>query len=134
MNEFKRMQELAGLLTEVRIVPANYTQLSQPVPHNAGIYKVNNFPSPKTDNPMGEPDIYKIINQIVNFSYGEDIDDDLDLDDMNVGINNLKSFTTVYVYPASDGQISFHNSFDEFSEGYKTEEDWGIEDWKQVMQ
>ena len=80
-NEFKRMQQLAGL-TEIKIVPGG-TKVYKSIPAN-DLYKVKNFPQGNMDNARvkevfekiiqnhtGEPfnkvyfnDIYDFINNI----------------------------------------------------------------------
>jgi len=45
--------------------------------------------------------------------------------EINDEISKLTSFNKVYVYPDED-MIFITNSLDRFSDGYKTEEDWGL--------
>ena len=58
-NEFKRMQQLAGL-TEIRIVGP--TKVYKSVP-NSDLYKVRNFPQGNMDNPQVKGVFEKIVQE-----------------------------------------------------------------------
>lgn len=71
------------------------------------LFRIENFTS-----------VEEVINKL-NQHLGVKDGDTLYTDDSGTGYN--------YVYVASDGSCSFVKSLDEFSDGYKTEEDWGVE-------
>ena len=134
MNEFKRMQKLAGLLTEVNIAPASNTKIFRAVP-NMDLYKVKDFPRiTKKDDPLHQKNIYNVLSIIYLDLYEEEIDDDFEMwaDDINVDLLKLTSLEKVYVYGTGDGYLHILSDLSNFSEGYRTEEDWGIEGWEKI--
>ena len=43
-----------------------------------------------------------------------------------------KEKNNAYFHVTGDSQIVFYENLDMFSEGYKTEEEWGVEEWKVI--
>ena len=121
------------------------------------LYKVINFPSmPNAENVdfpcsgdaefcMGIPEF---INMLKNSDFKKIIDkigshyksnwrDDIDQNRFPFhGItfygNFSKPLDVVYVQVAGDGEVYFVDTLNRFNTGYKTEEDWGVTDWKKL--
>lgn len=128
-NEFKRMQQLAGL-TEIKIVPGG-TKVYKSVPAN-DLYKVKNFPQGNMDNARVKEVFEKIIQDYTGEPFDEVYFDDTYLQDFIDDIDALRSRENVYVYIAGDMTPTVVDSLDSFSEGYQTEDGWGIESWEEI--
>jgi len=127
-NEFKRMQKLAGLITENETTS---TEIYRSNPY-VELYKVINFP----EGGLQDEKVQNILNTICLDAYGEGIDDILDDEEYSEEVedylNELQSRKQVYVYPDGEGRISMYNSLENYSEGYQSEEEWGVESWNKM--
>ena len=128
-NEFKRIQQLAGL-SEIKIVPGG-TKVYKSIPAN-DLYKVKNFPQGNMDNARVKEVFEKIIQDHTGESFDEAYFDDSYLQDFINNIDALRSRENVYVYIAGDMTPTVVDSLDSFSEGYQTEEGWGVESWEEI--
>lgn len=127
-NEFKRMQQLAGL-TEINIViPA---KVYKSIPAN-DLYKVKNFPQGNMNNPQVKEVFEKIIQDHTGKSFDEAYFDDSYSQDFIDDIDALRSRENVYVYIAGDMTPTVVDSLDSFAKGYQTEDGWGIESWEEI--
>jgi hypothetical protein len=119
-NEFLRMQKLAGLITE--------SEFKRQVIKEMRIFDLKD----KNGKPT---ELFKI----ENFSSVEDAIDMLNKY-YGMGENEVDSFYTDetgtdynYAYVANDGYTRFVKSLDEFSDGYQTEEEWGVASEEEIM-
>jgi hypothetical protein len=117
INEFKRMQQLAGLLTEVNIAPAGNALKLYVSSVDSGVYKItgiNKFTSYDS--------ILKICTSISNKAYDEDIADP-DFDVMEEEIkpaakvlakkaSKIAPTNPTPLYAGTDGNINFHTLSD----------------------
>jgi hypothetical protein len=131
INEFKRMQKLAGLLTEVHIAPAGNAIKIYVSSVDDSIYKitgVNKFTSP--DN------ILKICTSIFNGAYG-DTGVELEYDAMEEEIepaaeelaeeaSKIDPTNSIPLYVSTDGRIVFHDKLADLLRNYPDIEqsDW----------
>ena len=105
------------------------TKVFRSNPYNE-LYKVSEFPNGSLQN----EEVKNVINKILLDAY-DDPDDELFFNDefwtneVNMYLSNLSSFETVYVHTSGDGQISIYDSLNYFSAGYRSEEQWSIENW-----
>lgn len=116
------------------IVTRGPTQIYKSIP-DQGLYKIKNFPQGDAYNPK----VKEILDKIAQDAYGEiptpgSIDYEEYLDSINYHMTiTLQSRANVYVYISDDGmEPSIYDSLEYFSDGYKTEEEWGVEDWEQI--
>ena len=137
-------EEISKVLKEASIVYGN-TEVHELIASDgdtAGLFKVNNFPAiKKGTDAFNNKSFLPIFGKILKHAYNESLQDWLDLTDhpeyemeeVNDEISKLTSFNVVYIYPSQDS-IAFVNSLNEFSDGYRTEEDWGGEGayWKKI--
>ena len=128
-NEFKRMQQLAGL-TEIKIVPGG-TKVYKSVPDNE-LYKVKNFPQGNMDNARVKEVFEKIVQDLIGEPFNEAYFDDSYLQDFIDDIDALRSRENVYVYIAGDMTPVVKDSLDSVSEGHQTEEEGGVESWEEI--
>ena len=119
-NEFLKMQKLAGLITE--------SEFKRQVIKEMRIFDLKD----KNGKPT---ELFKI----ENFSSVEDAIDMLNKY-YGMGENEVDSFYTDetgtdynYAYVANDGYTRFVKSLDEFSDGYQTEEEWGVASEEEIM-
>ena len=109
------------------------TEIYRSNPYNE-LYKVINFP----EGGLQDEKVKDILNTICLDAYGEGIDDILDDDDEQYSkelegyLNRLQSHGQVYVYPDGEGRISMYNSLENYSEGYQSEEEWGVKSWNKI--
>jgi hypothetical protein len=52
--------------------------------------------------------------------------------DIDLLANFDKEHKVLYAYTSSDATITIVDNLDKFSEGYRTEEEWGVETWEQI--
>ncbi len=116
------------------IITRGPTQIYKSIP-DQGLYKIKNFPQGDAYNPK----VKEILDKIAQDAYGEiptpgSIDYEEYLDSINYHMTiTLQSRANVYVYISDDGmEPSIYDSLEYFSDGYKTEEEWGVEDWEQI--
>jgi len=120
------------------------------------LYKIENFPSmpnasdidfecnadeetcynnPKMVKMLQNNDFKKIINKI-GFHYKSTWDDPNEnlspFHYINFDGNFSNPLNTAYAQVAGDSGLIFVEDLNWFSDGYKTEEDWGVESWKQL--
>jgi hypothetical protein len=119
-NEFLKMQKLAGLITE--------SEFKRQVIKEMRIFDLKD----KNGKPT---ELFKI----ENFSSVEDAIDMLNKY-YGMGENEVDSFYTDetgtdynYAYVANDGYTRFVKSLDEFSDGYQTEEEWGVASEEEII-
>ena len=118
VNEsFLHMQKLAGLITE--------TEYKQKLNENMKLFDLkdkNNKPTElfRIENFTSVEEVINKLNQYLGIEDG----DTLYTDDSGTGYN--------YAYVASDGDVKFVKSLDEFDDGYKTEEEWGVSTEKEI--
>jgi hypothetical protein len=120
-NEFLKMQKLAGLITE--------SEFKRQVIKEMRIFDLKD----KNGKPT---ELFKI----ENFSSVEDAIDMLNKY-YGMGENEVDSFYTDetgtdynYAYVANDGYTRFVKSLDEFSDGYQTEEEWGVASSEEIKE
>jgi hypothetical protein len=135
----KRYQSSTGIN---EIIIRGNAQVYKSTP-DQGLYKVKNFPVVDPQDILSNSYFIKILDKILKDSYDESLaqymedyrtDDDKEYIIKQIAsyISELKSLQTVYVYPDGGGEISIYDSLEHFSEGYRTEEDWEVEDWEQI--
>jgi hypothetical protein len=127
-NELQRMQKLAGLITENETTS---TEIYKSNP-DVELYKVINFPN----GGLQDEKVQNILNTICLDAYGEGVDDILDdeqyFEELEGYLNRLQSRKQVYVYPDGEGSISMYNSLENYSDGYQSEEEWGVKSWIKI--
>ena len=141
-NEFNRYMGISSPPPQKYQSPADVneiitrgpTQIYKSIP-DQGLYKIKNFPQGDAYNPK----VKEILDKIAQDAYGEiptpgSIDYEEYLDSINYHMTiTLQSRANVYVYISDDGmEPSIYDSLEYFSDGYKTEEEWGVEDWEQI--
>jgi hypothetical protein len=148
MDKFKLKQlikeEIFKALKEASIVYGNTEvyELIESDGGTAGLFKVNNFPAIKKGTDAFNNKLFlPIFEKILKHAYNESLQDWLNLtyhpeyemEEINDQISKLTSFNVVYICP-SQNSIIFINSLNEFSDGYRTKEDWGGEGayWKKI--
>lgn len=99
------------------------------------LFKVNNFPNGTLQN----EEVKNVLTKILISAYKADteeleesnmfFDDEFWVNEVNMYLNNLSSFETVYVHTSGDGRLSIYDSLNYFSIGYQTEAQWGVEKW-----
>jgi hypothetical protein len=132
-NGFDKNGNLVKFVNEVNIEPASHPEIFRAVP-DMDLYKVKDFPRiTKKDDPLHQKNIYNVLSIIYLDLYKEEIDDDFEIyDDTNADLLKLTSLEKVYVYGTGDGYLYILSNLSNFSEGYRTEEDWGIEGWEKI--
>jgi hypothetical protein len=110
-EEFKRMQKLAGLITENVNTKMKIFDLKDQNGNSTELFKIENFTN--TD------EVIDTLNKHLNT-------DELHTEDTGTGYN--------YAYVAGDGDVKFVKSLDEFDEGFKTEEEWGVASAEEITQ
>ena len=131
-KEFLKMQKLAGLITESEFKEKLNEEIYRSNPYNE-LYKVTNFPKGDLQNPA----VKDVINKILLDAY-DDFDDELFMNDedwvkeVNSYLNRLSSTDNVYIHTDGEGRLSIVNTLEKFSDGYKTEEEWGVENWDKI--
>jgi hypothetical protein len=131
---FDKNGNLVKFVNEVNIVPASNTKILRAVP-SMELYKVKDFPRiTKKNDPLHQKNIYNILNIIYMDVYKEEMDDDFEMwaDDVNLDLLKLTSLKNVYIYCTGDGYLHIMSNLSEFSEGYRTEEEWGVEEWEEI--
>ena len=118
-EEFLRMQKLAGLITESEfkrqiIKEMKIFDLKDKNGKPTELFKIENFSSVE--------DAIDMLNKY--YGMGEDEVDSFYTDETGTGYN--------YAYVANDGHTRFVKSLDEFSDGYQTEEEWGVASSKEI--
>ena len=107
------------------------TEIYRSNPYNE-LYKVINFP----EGGLQDEKVKDILNTVCLDAYGEGIDDILDDEEYSEEVedylNGLQSREQVYVYPDGEGRISMYNSLENYSEGYQSEEEWGVKSWNKI--
>jgi len=131
------------------------TEVYAAVPEDE-LYKIENFPSmpnavdvdfdcnsteetclntPEMADMLKNNDFKKIINKIGSHYKSTWKDSNLNLTPFHY-INFDGNFSTpldiVYAQVAGDSGLTFVDTLNRFSTGYKTEEEWGIESWKKL--
>ena len=109
-EEFKRMQKLAGLNENQMNTNMRLFDLKDEDNESTELFRIENFTNVE--------DVINRLNQHLGIEV-EDESDSLYTDDSGTGYK--------YVHVASDGDCHFVKSLDEFSDGYQTEEEWGVE-------
>lgn len=131
-KEFLKMQKLAGLITESEFKEKLNEEIYRSNPYNE-LYKVTNLSKGDLQNPA----VKDVINTIVSDAY-PDSDDELFLNDedwveeVNSYLNRLPSTDVVYIHTDGEGRLSIVNTLENFSDGYKTEEEWGVKNWDKI--
>ena len=110
-EEFKRMQKLAGIITENVNIKMKIFDLKDQNGNSTELFKIENFTN--TD------EVIDTLNKHLNT-------DELHTEDTGTGYN--------YAYVAGDGDVKFVKSLDEFDEGFKTEEEWGVASAEEITQ
>ena len=110
-EEFRRMQKLAGLITENVNTKIKIFDLKNQNGDSTELFKIENFTN--TD------EVIDTLNKHLNT-------DGLHTEDTGTGYN--------YAYVAGDGDVKFVKSLDEFDEGFKTEEEWGVASAEEIIQ
>jgi hypothetical protein len=121
------------------------TEIYAAVPEDE-LYKIENFPSmpnavdvyfdtPEMADMLKNNDFKKIINKIGSHYKSTWKDLNLNLTPFHY-INFDGNFSTpldiAYAQVAGDSGLTFVDTLNRFSTGYKTEEEWGIESWKKL--
>jgi len=119
-EEFRRMQKLAGLITESEfkrqvIKEMKMFDLKDKNGKPTELFKIENFSSVE--------DAIDMLNKY--YGMGENEVDSFYTDETGTDYN--------YAYVASDGYTRFVKSLDEFSDGYQTEEEWGVASEEEIM-
>jgi hypothetical protein len=130
---------IISTLQEIRVNKPSAPTVYKPIPDNA-LYKVKNFPSVNTKGDiLSNPYIVEILNKIIESAYNESLNQYLNYANpeyqtrqLASKISKLRPFQTAYIHTSGDGTMYFVNSLEEFNDGYKTEEDWGITGWEQI--
>ena len=109
-EEFKRIRVLASLINENQLNEnMRLFDLKDENNESTELYKINNFTTVE--------DVINKLNQYLGIEV-EDESDSLYTDDSGTDYN--------YVHVAGDGNCHFVKSLGEFSDGYQTEEEWGV--------
>jgi hypothetical protein len=119
-EEFLRMQKLAGLITESEfkrqvIKEMKMFDLKDKNGKPTELFKIENFSSVE--------DAIDMLNKY--YGMGENEVDSFYTDETGTDYN--------YAYVANDGYTRFVKSLDEFSDGYQTEEEWGVASEEEIM-
>lgn len=113
MNEYKRMQELAGILiTEITVDNPNRKFLFG-IDRNGYFTELVKIESYNDSN-----EVLTDINKFFNYKEEEGYYDDDGI------MKNPK-----YVYLSGDGQAIFSEDLSNFSEERRTPEEWGVKEW-----
>lgn len=131
-KEFLKMQKLAGLITESEFKEKLNEEIYKSNPYNE-LYKVTNLPTGDLQN----PEVKNVINTIVSDAYpNSDFESFLNsekwVEEVNSYLNRLSSTDVVYIHTDGEGRLSIYNTLENFSDGYKTEEEWGVESWVEI--
>jgi hypothetical protein len=132
MNKHELRQIIKEEISKVLNEPTS-TEVYKSNP-DVELYKVINFPN----GGLQDKKVKDVLNTICLDAYGQGIDDILDDDDeqytkeLEGYLNRLQSRKQVYVYPDGEGSISMYNSLENYSEGYQSEEEWGVESWNKI--
>ena len=130
MNKHELRQIIKEEINKV-LNESTSTEIYRSNPYNE-LYKVINFP----EGGLQDEKVQNILNTICLDAYGEGIDDILDDEEYSEEVedylNGLQSRKQVYVYPDGEGRISMYNSLENYSEGYQSEEEWGVESWDKI--
>lgn len=109
-EEFKRMQKLAGLNENQMNTNMRLFDLKDENNKSTELFRIENFTNVE--------DVINRLNQHLGIEV-EDESDSLYTDASGTGYK--------YVQVANDGNCHFVKSLDEFSDGFQTEEEWGVE-------
>ena len=126
-NEFKRMQKLAGLITENM---TSSTKVYKSNPFNE-LYKVTNFP----EGDLQDENMKDVLNTIYLDSYSKPISELINngfTEEVERYLNDLKSHQQVYVYTDGEGRLTITDSLKIFDEGYQTEKEWKVKNWVEI--
>jgi hypothetical protein len=120
-EEFLRMQKLAGLITESEfkrqmIKEMRIFDLKDKNGKPTELFKIENFSSVE--------DAIDMLNKY--YGMGENEVDSFYTDEIGTDYN--------YAYVANDGYTRFVKSLDEFSDGYQTEEEWGVASSEEIKE
>jgi hypothetical protein len=120
-EEFLRMQKLAGLITESEfkrqmIKEMRIFDLKDKNGKPTELFKIENFSSVE--------DAIDMLNKY--YGMGENEVDSFYTDETGTDYN--------YAYVANDGYTRFVKSLDEFSDGYQTEEEWGVASSEEIKE
>jgi hypothetical protein len=130
MNKYELRQIIKEEISKVLNEPTS-TEIYKSNPY-VELYKVINFPN----GGLQDEKVQNILNTICLDAYGEGINDILDDEEYSEEVedylNGLQSRKQVYVYPDGEGRISMYNSLENYSEGYQSEEEWGVESWNKM--
>ena len=130
-KEFLKMQKMSSLITESEYKEKINEEVYKSNPYNE-LYKIKNFP--KGD--LQTPAVKDILSKIYTDAYGDDIEEVLDdnfwTKEVNSYLKRLPSTDVVYIHTDGEGRFSIVNTLKKFSDGYKTEEDWGVESWDKI--
>jgi len=130
MNKHELRQIIKEEISKVLNEPTS-TEIYKSNP-DVELYKVMNFP----EGGLQDEKVQNILNTICLDAYGEGIDDILDDEEYSEEVedylNELQSRKQVYVYPDGEGRISMYNSLENYSEGYQSEEEWGVKSWDKI--
>ena len=122
------MIKLTQLFKEIKITTIG-TKVYGSIP-KVDLYKVTNFPQGNIDDPQ----VKEILNKIVQDLTGKSFDKIYGSNNHEIikDIDALESRANVYVYIAGDMSLSIVDSLSRFDEGSQTEEEWKVEDWREI--
>lgn len=113
-NEFLKMQKLAGLITE--------SEFKRQVIKEMKIFDLKDENNESTE-----------LFKIEDFTNTDEVIDTLKTYLNTDGLHTEETGTEYnYAYVAGDGDVRFVKSLDEFSDGYQTEEEWGVASSKEI--
>ena len=130
-KEFLKMQKMAGLITESQYQEKVNEDLSVKIEKSnpdVELYKVTNFPKGGLEN----EEVKNVLNKITQSAYNDSLDSISLPEEVEGYLNRLSSRNIVYVHPDGEGRLTIVDSLKHFSEGYRTEEEWGVKSWENI--
>jgi hypothetical protein len=144
------MIKLINLLKEIKIlVPGTRVYVSDPY---VELYKIENFPAlsdaydidfaseeaeeakkhPEMVKLLQNPQFRMIMDKIQKEDESKQQSDPIYFQAIYFDGDFNTTNSTAYVYISGDSSLTFTNDLDVFGDGYKTEEDWGVQSWKKL--
>jgi hypothetical protein len=126
------MIKLSNLIKEIKVNKPGSSRVYIGEP-NKELFQIENFPSirnidgiPYDHDEKENPEFWRIIYKIEEYL-------------QDSGINNIKfigNFSSpnpiAYIYIDGEGNYTIVDSLKQFYEGWQTEEDWRVENWKSI--